>query len=302
MITPHSETLRETWDEGFDIDTSPSQVYHKSENATVSTGHPFAELSVTSFDPEVDHVEPPFLMHMPKITHIFSLASEAACVDRTHPAIPEPSKSEDTETLSVASSSDVEILETWAAGSRSNWSQQHTHLASQSVASENAGASSTSSSDVEIVESWELDDCSDPGQLPWLQIDEASNTESDSFFLEFVLTEGISLDALTKRDIVSVVLTQHREKLRELEESMPQVEQMLIQSETSIVHRTARLNSLQKEVDLLKKEIAEKNKSRNELRQKIELMNEEKNILKERVAHCEQVQTQLISSSVKGRL
>lgn len=300
--TTCSDILRSTADQRLNTDTGTPQVYHNFENTTVPTGHPFAELSATSAEPEVNHVKPRVVMYTPKITHTFSLANEPALVERSHSSSPKPSKTEDTETLSSSSSSDVEIVETWATDSRSDWSQQHTDIASQAASSENVETSSTSSSDVEIVEPWELDDCSDLDQLPLLQSDEANNIESDSPFLEFVLTEGISLDPLAKRDIVSVVLTKHEEKLRELEDSMPRVEQMLIQSETSIVQKTARLNSIQKEVDLLKKEIAEKNKSRNELRQKIELMNEEKNILKRRVAHCQETQNLLKSPSKKGRL
>ncbi|KAL9981720.1 hypothetical protein ACROYT_G010462 [Oculina patagonica] len=340
----HSEILQETGDQVLNINSGTPQEYYNFENATVATGHPFAELSSTwstSFQPEADHVEPRVLTCTPKITHTFSLASDAAFADRPHPSSPKPSKSEDVETSSTAST-DFEIVEIWATDKHSDWDQQHTDaddhakrntdmltqsaysadipsqsvsstdipsqsasstdIPSQSASSENVETSSTSSSDVEIVEPWELDDSSDRNQLPWLQSDVASNIESDSSFLEFVLTEGVSLDALAKRGIVSVVLTQHKEKLRELEDSMPQVEQMLIQSETSIVQKTARLNSLQKEVDSLKKEIAERNKSRNELRQRIELMNEERNILKRRVAHCEETQNLLQSPSKKGRL
>ena len=277
------------------------QLYHNFEN---NTGCPFAEYSGTSSEPEIDHVESRDLfMHTPKITHTFSLASEAAFEVFTYPLSPQASKREDIETASTASD-DVEIVETWASDSREERGQQHTDGASQSGCSENVETSGRSSSKVEIVEPGELDDSSQSrlNQLPWLQGDGASDIESDNSFLEFVLTEGISLDTLSKRDIVSVVLAKHKEKLCELEESLPQMEQTLIQSETSIVQKTARLNSLQKEVDLLKKEIAEKNKSRNELRRKIELVNEEKNVLKRRVEHCEETQNLLTSPSKKARL
>lgn len=277
------------------------QLYHNFEN---DTGYPFAEYGGTSSEPEIDHVESrDVFMQTPKITHTFSLACEAAFEVCAHPSSPQPSKREDTETASTASD-DEEIVETWASDSRADWNQQHTDATNQSGCSENVETSSRSSSEVEIVESGEVDDSSRShlNQLPWLQGDGANDIESDNSFLEFVLTEGISLDTLGKRDIVSVVLTKHKEKLRELEESLPQMEQTLIQSETSIVQKTARLNSLQKEVDSLKKEIAEKNKSRNELRRKIELVNEEKNILKRRVEHCEETQNLLTSPSKKARL
>lgn len=286
--------LRGTGIQVVNIDTSTPQVYHNFENAGFPTGHPFAELNATSLDPNVDHAAPRVLISMPKITNTFSLAGEAVCAGRS----PSPSKRENAENSST-SSGDVEIMEPGTADNHSDCSQLHSDEVSQSASSENAETYSTSSSEVEIVESWELDESSDLSQLPG---DEGSNIESDSSFLEFVLTEGSSLDALVKRDIVALVLTKHKEKIRELEENMPQLEDMLLESETNIVQKTARLNSLQKEVDSLKKEIAERNKSRNELRQKIELMNEEKNSLKRRVEHCQETKDLLTIPSKKGRL
>lgn len=253
----------------INIDIVTPQVYHSlnSENAAcdIATENPFApEVSVTTFQPKVDHLNPRVLSRTPRITRTFSLASEEEYV--------ELASREDPETSSV--SSDVQIVE--------------------------SGIST--SSEVEIVESWTVDNCSGLNQLPWLHSDGAGNIESDTCFLEFVLTEGISLDACAKRNIVNIVQTQHKEKIRELEESLPQIEHMIEQSEKTITQKTEKLNALQKEVNSLKKEIAEKNKSRNDLRQKKELLSEEKNVLKRRVIHCQETQTLLINPSKKARL
>ena len=292
--TTQPEMLRGTGVQVANIDASIPQVFHNFEDASFSTGHPFAELNATSSNPNVDHAVPRVLVSMPKITNTFSLAGEVACEERSQ----ESSKTEYSENSST-SSGDVEVIGTWTADNHSDWSEPHTDEVSQSACSENVETCSTSSSEVEIVESWELDESSDLSQWP---CDEARNTERESSFLEFVLTEGSSLDALSKRDIVALVLTKHKEKIRELEDSIPPLEDMLTESETSIVQKTARLNSLQKEVDSLKKEIAEKNKSRNELRQKIELMNEEKSSLKRRVEHCQETKDLLIIPSKKARV
>ena len=274
------------------IDTSIPQVCHNFKDAGFSAGHPFAELNATPSNPNFDHVVPRVLVSMPKIINTFSLAGEAACEERSQ----QTSKTECVEN-SGTSSDDVEVIETWTADNSSDWVEPHTDEVSQSACGENAETCSTSSSEAESVESW--DESSNLCQSP---SDEASNTERESSFLEFVLTEGSSLDALSKRDIVVLVQTKHKDKIRELEESIPQLEDMLTESETSIVQKTARLNSLQKEVDSLKKEIAEKNKSRNELRQKIELMNEEKNSLKRRVEHCQETKDLLTTLPKKARV
>ena len=286
--------LRGTGVQMTNINTSTPQAYHTFEDAGFPTGQPFAELNAASLNPNVDHAAPRFLISMPKITNTFSLAEDAVCVDRS----PGPSSKREYAENPSTSSGGVETMETWTVDKRSDWSQLHTDDVSQSGSSENVETCSTSSSEVEIVESWELDESSNVRQSPF---DEARNTERESSFLEFVLTEGSSLDALSKRDIVAIVLKKHKEKIRELEESIPQLEETLTESETSLVQKTARLNSLQKEVDSLKKEIAEKNKSRNELRQKIELMNEEKNSLKRRVEQCQETKDLLTLAPKKTR-
>lgn len=272
--------LRGTGVQVANIDSSIPQVYHNFKDASFPAGQPFAELNATSSNPNFDHAVPRVLARMPKIINTFSLAGDAACEERSQKS----SKAECVENSS-SSSGDFEVMESWTADNSSDWIEPHTDEVSQSACGKNEETCSTSSSEVEIVDSW--DASSDLSQSP---SDEARNTERESSFLEFVLTEGSSLDALSKRDIVALILTKHKEKIRELEESIPQLEDMLTESETSIVQKTARLNSLQKEVDSLRKEIAEINKSRNELRQKIEFMNEEKNSLKRRVEHCQERQ------------
>ena len=291
--TIQSEMLRGTGVQVGNIDTSIPQV-HDFEDAGINTGDPFAELNATPSNLNVDHAVPRVLLNMPKITNTFSLAGKAACVERSQGS----SKTEYAEHSST-SSGDVEVIETLTADNHSDWSEPHTDDVSQSACSEDAETCSTSSSEVEIVEPWELKESLDLSQSP---CDEAKNIEGESSFLEFVLTEGSSLDAFSKCDIVALVLAKHKEKIRELEESTPQLEDMLTESETSIVQKTARLNLLQKEVDSLKKEIAEKTKSRNELRQKIELMNEEKNSLKRRVEHCQETKDLLAIPSKKARV
>ena len=276
------------------IDTAMPQVYHNFINASFPTGYPFAELNATPWNPNFDYAVPRVPVSMPKITNTFSLAGEAACPERSQ----ESSTTECVENSST-SSGNVEVMEKcWTAYNRSDWIESHTDEVSQSACSENAETCSTSSSEIEIVES--SDESSDP--LSQSPSDEARNTERESSFLEFVLTEGISLDAFSKRDIVALVLTKHTEKIRELEESIPQLQDMLEESETSIVQKTARLNSLQKEVDSLRKEITEEKNSRNELRQKIELMNEEKNSLKRRVEHCQETKDLLTIPTKKARV
>jgi len=104
-------------------------------------------------------------------------------------------------------------------------------------------------------------------------------SDADNSFLKFVITEGIALDALAKQNIVEVVLKQYSDKLSEVEDRLPKLGQLMSEEEIA-------LSQKKEELALLKQEIVAKERSLEELKQKKELMCEERKKLKRKVAHC----------------
>ena len=104
-------------------------------------------------------------------------------------------------------------------------------------------------------------------------------SDADNSFLKFVITEGIALDALAKQNIVEVVLKQYSDKLSEVEDTLPKLGQLLSEEEIA-------LGQKKEELALLKQEIIAKERSLEDLKQKKELLCEERKKLKRKVAHC----------------
>lgn len=104
-------------------------------------------------------------------------------------------------------------------------------------------------------------------------------SDADNSFLKFVITEGVALDALAKQNIVEVVLKQYSDKLSEVEDRLPKLGQLLSEEEIALTQK-------KEELALLKQEIISKERSLEELKQKKELLCEERKKLKRKVAHC----------------
>lgn len=112
------------------------------------------------------------------------------------------------------------------------------------------------------------------------------------------------LDALTlaKQNEVGVALTQYSHKLSELEETLPKMDQIIEEAEAVIDQKMARVNVLEKELSLVKRDAFAKMKSMEELRWKKELLCEETKRLKRKVDYCQEKQNQFVSHCKKVRL
>lgn len=104
-------------------------------------------------------------------------------------------------------------------------------------------------------------------------------SDADNSFLKFVITEGVALDTLAKQNIVEVVLKQYSDKLSEVEDRLPKLGQLMSEEEIALSQKKG-------ELALLKQEIVAKERSLEELKQKNELLCEERRKLKRKVAHC----------------
>jgi len=119
------------------------------------------------------------------------------------------------------------------------------------------------------------------------------NSDADSFFMEFVVTEGQGLDIQAKKNIVDVVMSQYSEKLSQVEGRLPKLVQLMKEEESSLSQKKKRMSALEEELALLKKDMLAKEKCLEELRQQSELLCEKKKTLKRKVSHCQEVQEQL---------
>ena len=122
-------------------------------------------------------------------------------------------------------------------------------------------------------------------------------TDADSSFLEFVKTEGLGLHAQAKKNIVGVVMTEYSNKLSEIESRLPMLGQLISEEEMALRQKEEREQALEEELDLLKKEMLEKQRCINDLRQQCESLRDEKLLIKRKVVYCQEVEQQLESGS-----
>lgn len=122
-------------------------------------------------------------------------------------------------------------------------------------------------------------------------------TVADSSFLEFVKTEGLGLHAQAKKNIVGVVMTEYSNKLSEIESRLPMLGQLISEEEMALRQKEEREQALEEELDLLKKEMLEKQRCINDLRQQCESLRDEKLLIKRKVVYCQEVEQQLESGS-----
>ncbi|KAL9981685.1 hypothetical protein ACROYT_G010425 [Oculina patagonica] len=141
----------------------------------------------------------------------------------------------------------------------------------------------TMPSNVEIVES-----CGSAGPG-------SNNMNTDNSF-------GLNALALVRQNAVGLALTQYSDKLSELEESLPKLDQIIREAEAVLCQKIARVNILKKELDLEKRGALAKMKSIEELNWKKELLREETKRLKRKVDFCQEKQNQLVILCKKGRL
>lgn len=122
-------------------------------------------------------------------------------------------------------------------------------------------------------------------------------TDADSSFLEFVKTEGLGLHAQAKKNIVGVVMTEYSNKLSEIESRLPMLGQLISEEEMALRQKEEREQALEEELDLLKKEMLEKQRCINDLRQQCDSLHDEKSLIKRKVVYCQEVEQQLGSEN-----
>ncbi|KAL9981718.1 hypothetical protein ACROYT_G010460 [Oculina patagonica] len=115
---------------------------------------------------------------------------------------------------------------------------------------------------------------------------------------------GLDAIAPAMQNGVSMALTHYSDKLRKLEESLPKLDQIIEEAEAVIDQKMARVNILEKELDLVRKDAFAKMKSMEELRWKKEQLCKETKRLKRRVDYMyyQEKQNQLVYHSKKVRL
>ncbi|KAL9981714.1 hypothetical protein ACROYT_G010456 [Oculina patagonica] len=123
----------------------------------------------------------------------------------------------------------------------------------------------------------------------------SNNMNTDNSF-------GLNALALVRQNAVGLALTKYSDNLSELEESLPKLDQIIREAEAVLYQKIARVNILEKELDLEKRGALAKMKSIEELNWKKELLHEEAKRLKRKVDFCQEKQNQLVILCKKGRL
>ena len=125
---------------------------------------------------------------------------------------------------------------------------------------------------------------------------------TDNSFLEFLITEGLDLDARSKQSVVEVVMTQYSNKLSRVESTIPKLAAQIRDTETTIVQQTEKVKQLQEELEFVKGEIV---KNENLLRGFIneqQGLSKHRKALKRKVARCEGTMKKLLGDAKKVRL
>ena len=112
---------------------------------------------------------------------------------------------------------------------------------------------------------------------------------------------GLDALALVRQNMVGVALNQYSDKLAELEETLPKLDQIIQEAEAVIDQKMTRVTILEKELGLVKRTTLAKLKSIEELRWKKELVHEEMKRLKRKVDFCQEKQNQFENHCKKGR-
>lgn len=124
----------------------------------------------------------------------------------------------------------------------------------------------------------------------------AKLSDADTTFMEFVVTEGLGLEPEAKKNIVGVVMAQYSNKLSQIEDRIPKLGELLKEEEMALVEKKKKLNDLEEEVAVLKKDVLAKEKCVEELRGQSETLYKEEKMMKRKVSHCVEMQQQIESN------
>ena len=121
-------------------------------------------------------------------------------------------------------------------------------------------------------------------------------------FLEFLITEGIDLDARSKRGIVKVVMAQYNNKLNRVENTIPKLTAQIKDTETTIGQQTEKIKQLQEEMEFVKGEIVKNESLLHGFIHEQQEMGKYRKALKRKVARCEGTMKNLVGGAKKVRL
>ena len=125
---------------------------------------------------------------------------------------------------------------------------------------------------------------------------------TDNSFLEFLITEGLDLDARSKQGVVEVVMAQYSNKLNRVENTIPKLAAQIRDTEATIGQQTERVKQLQEELESVKGEIVKNESLLRGLINEQREISEHRKALKRKVARCEGTMKNVLGGAKKVRL
>lgn len=125
---------------------------------------------------------------------------------------------------------------------------------------------------------------------------------TDNSFLEFLITEGLELDARSKKGVVDVVLSQYSNKLGRVESTIPKLAAQIRDTETTIGQQKEKVKQLQDELEFLKGEIVKNENLLHGFVNEQQVLSKQRKALKRKVARCEGTMKHLLGNAKKARL
>ena len=125
---------------------------------------------------------------------------------------------------------------------------------------------------------------------------------TDNSFLEFLITEGLDLDARSKQGVVEVVMAQYSNKLNLVENTIPQLAAQIRDTETTIGQQRELVKRLQEELESVKGEILKNESLLQGLINEQREISENRKALKRKVARCEGTMKNVLGGAKKVRL
>lgn len=231
--------------------TDTNQLNASEGSSATATGDPIPKVIVTSFDPRAD-----------SFPAAFSKAAESQLLPSNV-----SSENNDKETISQEEK-------------RSNSSEREVAVVENCDAADPKG-----SSWMESVESH-----SSPSDCEIIEVKSISpqkrKKEADVDNILADLTSG-SVDQLSEETLFGVVLTNYRKKLCHVEIRLGEIKEEKEKDQATLKRKWVEEKRLKKELDVVRKDISEKQKHLEELQKKQELLSIEKSGLKYKVLHCE---------------
>ena len=125
---------------------------------------------------------------------------------------------------------------------------------------------------------------------------------TDNSFLEFLITEGLDMDARSKQGVVEVVMAQYSDKLNRVENTIPKLAAQIRDTETTIGQQREKVKQLQKELESLKGDIVKNESLLQRFMNEQQELSEHRKALKRKVARCEGTMKNVRGGAKKVRL